>query len=188
MITPPRSQPPGAQRCRVLMCADVCPHLFLAYLPCRSYWGCFAVLSKFWTGRNLETGPANTTPTPVCPAGLILQQLTGTRAQPCQQRSAACSRGLSGCSQTWRGFTFLQLGERRGKNGKGCFSRMLASCLTKFEGLGSLCFSGSLLCYAHDTCELQTTVQALWGEVWYKALGTRGQAGRASLEHNSPAK
>lgn len=39
-----------------------------------------------------------------------------------------------------------------------------------------------------DTRKPQRTVQALQGDVWYKASGAWGQAGRASLDCSSPAK
>lgn len=39
-----------------------------------------------------------------------------------------------------------------------------------------------------DTHKPQRTIQALQGDIWYKASGARGQAGRVSLDCSSPAK
>lgn len=167
-----------------------CPHLLLTYPPCRSDWGRFAVSLICWTSRNIETSPATTTPTPVCPAGLIPQHLMGTRARPCRQHSTGCSQGLG---QTWHGLKFLQLGERKKRKERlvppGGWPAIEQSLQfwdhTVFLGLSST----TLKHYAQfDTHELQTTVSILWGDVWDKASGAQGQAGRASLDCNSPAK
>jgi len=149
------------------MCADVCPYLLLAYPPCRSYCSHFAVLPKFWAGRNLETGPANTTPTTGCPAGLALQQLTGTRVWPCWQHSTGCSQRLSRWAKPGMDLSLSHCG-KGGRERKGLLLWEAGQLFNKVCSFGTLCFSRSLLCYGPTPRTVQCSRAA---NNWSSALG-----------------
>lgn len=87
----------------LLICADVCPYQLLIHSLCRSHWGCFAVLPKFWTGRNLETSPNKHhphtgLPSRAHPTAAHGYQSTAHLAAVCSWGAAKSGMDLSFCS------------------------------------------------------------------------------------------
>lgn len=97
-----------------------------------------------------------------------MQQLAGTRAW-----------GLSGCSQIWHGFQFLQFwGRRKRKQRLAPLEGWPAvNKASRFEI--TLFFQvSSPLCAQFNACELQTTAQAVLGGLF----GTKRQENKAKQE------
>lgn len=142
------------------MGADLCPHLLLSYPPCSS-WGCFAVLPEFWTGRNLETGPANPHPHTGFPSGAD----PAAAPEPCVSQGTARAEGI--------GISVPAAGA--GRKGKDCCSSgTLESRAAKF-GITLFPWVFPQLPRAANN-----KVQELLGEVRCKAPGAGGQGGRAA--------